>query len=155
MDRFIGTVYLSEEQFAELKKNGTITVNGQTVVYDENTIYMTPEVEEVKASGKLYKHLLQLVGEEPDSYNYQITIYSRKSTAYTFSDLIAMDDAALNSLFAGNIMCSTVSTGGVYYIDYVHNGATVLILSYFKASSEEAPQQLYAVGLVKDTFYEV
>lgn len=35
-------VYLSEAQLATLIANGTITVDGKTVVYSENDIYMTP-----------------------------------------------------------------------------------------------------------------
>ena len=35
-------VYLSQSQYAELIANGTITVDGVTVTYDENDIYVTP-----------------------------------------------------------------------------------------------------------------
>lgn len=40
-------VYLSQAQYAELIANGTITVNGVTVTYDENDIYVTPQAEPV------------------------------------------------------------------------------------------------------------
>jgi len=40
-------VYLSQAQYAELIVNGTITVNGVTVTYDENDIYVTPQAEPV------------------------------------------------------------------------------------------------------------
>ena len=40
-------VYLSQTQYAELITNGSITVNGVTVTYDENDIYVTPQVEPV------------------------------------------------------------------------------------------------------------
>ena len=40
-------VYLSQSQYAELIANGTITVNGVTVTYDENDIYVTPQAEPV------------------------------------------------------------------------------------------------------------
>lgn len=36
-------VYLSEAQYQELITNQTLTVNGTTINYDENTIYMTPQ----------------------------------------------------------------------------------------------------------------
>ena len=36
-------VYLKEEDYINLKKNGTVEVNGQTVTYSENDIYMTPD----------------------------------------------------------------------------------------------------------------
>ena len=40
-------VYLSQSQYAELITNGTITVDGVTVTYDENDIYVTPQAEPV------------------------------------------------------------------------------------------------------------
>lgn len=40
-------VYLSPTQYAELIANGTITVDGVTVTYDENDIYVTPQAEPV------------------------------------------------------------------------------------------------------------
>lgn len=36
-------VYLSDEQRQELFTNGSITVNGQTVVYSDNDMYVTPQ----------------------------------------------------------------------------------------------------------------
>ena len=40
-------VYLSQSQYAELITNGTITVDGVTVTYNENDIYVTPQAEPV------------------------------------------------------------------------------------------------------------
>lgn len=40
-------VYLSQAQYTELITNGTITVDGVTVTYDENDIYVTPQAEPV------------------------------------------------------------------------------------------------------------
>lgn len=40
-------VYLSQAQYTELITNGTITVNGVTVTYNENDIYVTPQAEPV------------------------------------------------------------------------------------------------------------
>ena len=40
-------VYLSQTQYAELIANGSITVDGVTVTYDENDIYVTPQAEPV------------------------------------------------------------------------------------------------------------
>lgn len=40
-------VYLSQAQYQELITNGTITVDGVTVTYDENDIYVTPQAEPV------------------------------------------------------------------------------------------------------------
>lgn len=40
-------VYLSQAQYAELIANNSITVDGVTVTYDENDIYVTPQAEPV------------------------------------------------------------------------------------------------------------
>lgn len=40
-------VYLSQAQYTELITNGSITVDGVTVNYDENDIYVTPQAEPV------------------------------------------------------------------------------------------------------------
>ncbi len=40
-------VYLSKEQYQELITNETLTVNGQTVTYNDNDIYVTPQAEPV------------------------------------------------------------------------------------------------------------
>ena len=40
-------VYLSDAQYTELVSNGSITVDGVTVVYNENDIYMTPQTAPV------------------------------------------------------------------------------------------------------------
>ena len=40
-------VYLSQAQYAELIDNGSITVDGVTVTYDENDIYVTPQGEPI------------------------------------------------------------------------------------------------------------
>lgn len=40
-------VYLSQAQYQELITNGTITVDGVTVTYDANDIYVTPQAEPV------------------------------------------------------------------------------------------------------------
>ena len=42
MANFKGIVHLSDEQYITLKTNGTITVNGITLTFDENTLYVTP-----------------------------------------------------------------------------------------------------------------
>lgn len=40
---FKGVVYLTEEQYRELKTNGTITVGNLSLTYDEDTLYITPD----------------------------------------------------------------------------------------------------------------
>lgn len=40
-------VYLSKEQYQELITNETLTVNGQTITYNDNDIYVTPQAEPI------------------------------------------------------------------------------------------------------------
>lgn len=42
-DYLNGIVYLSTENYATLKANGTLTVNGTTYTYDKNTLYITDD----------------------------------------------------------------------------------------------------------------
>lgn len=51
-------VYLSKEQYQELITNETLTVNGQTITYNDNDIYVTPQAEpvtDVKINGTSIK----------------------------------------------------------------------------------------------------
>ena len=47
MAQYNGIVYLSPSQFDELTDKGSIVVDGKTIIYDENTLYVTPENIEV------------------------------------------------------------------------------------------------------------
>ena len=40
-------VYLSKAQYQELVANNSVTVNGVTVTYNENDIYVTPQEEPI------------------------------------------------------------------------------------------------------------
>lgn len=44
MNKFTGIVYLTEEQYLELKTNGTLTVGDVTINFDENTLYVTDDI---------------------------------------------------------------------------------------------------------------
>lgn len=43
MDKIKTAVELSEEQYQELKTNGTLTIGDLTLTFDENVIYVTPD----------------------------------------------------------------------------------------------------------------
>ena len=42
---FKGVVSLSDEQYQELITNGSITINGETIIYNDGTIYVTPDTD--------------------------------------------------------------------------------------------------------------
>lgn len=44
-DIFKGVVWLTDEQYKELKDNGEITIDGVTHVYDSKILYVTPRAE--------------------------------------------------------------------------------------------------------------
>ena len=112
-------------------------------------------------SPKVYKHLLEfwrdyLPSGEPEFTNFVVTVYSTKNTAYTLDDF--KDDATLTrKLLSGCIMCSTLSTGGVYYIQnaYWEGADQALIVEHFKCSEEREPQYIYLHRLQNDTFFEI
>ena len=37
-------IYLSNEDYATLVNTGTVTINGTTLTYDENNLYITPDL---------------------------------------------------------------------------------------------------------------
>ena len=46
MSDFLGKiVYMTEAQYLELMNNGSVTVNGVTVQYNENDLYITPATD--------------------------------------------------------------------------------------------------------------
>lgn len=45
---FVGMTYITEHQYQELIAYGQIEVDGQIIVYDENTIYITPDETEAQ-----------------------------------------------------------------------------------------------------------
>lgn len=58
-------VYLSEAQYQQLVINQTITVNGVTINYDENTLYMTPQnVSEKKVNNAVSYAEQQTISNE-------------------------------------------------------------------------------------------
>ena len=42
-------IYLSKEDYETLVRTGTVTIGGETLTYDENNLYLTPETQNVKS----------------------------------------------------------------------------------------------------------
>lgn len=167
------TVYLSEEQFTELKTNGTITVDGQTVVYDEDTIYITPEetpdktlsvsgkaadaqavgekIAEVQTSAKLYKHCV-ILSDTADGIRYQCSVYSKENTAYTLDSLMGKDHNELLTIFMGALVWDS-NTNHLYYIGNVINSTGTLSVMFIGGASAET--KTVDIIRVTDTVYEI
>ena len=76
---------LSEEQFQELSTNGTITVDGQTLTYSDNVIYVTPDETsaggaEGSASAKKYQHNINFSLSNKD---YTLSFIDTNNAVYT------------------------------------------------------------------------
>lgn len=94
-------VYLSDAQYSELVANGSITVDGVTVVYNENDIYMTPQTApvtsvngqtgavmiETTAPPKVASITLSATWSGSDPYTQTVTISGYTVTANSKIDL--------------------------------------------------------------------
>lgn len=53
MADFNGIVYLTEDQYIQLKNDGSLTVEDVTVNFDENTLYVTPQIGTGEGGGTI------------------------------------------------------------------------------------------------------
>lgn len=85
---FKGVVYLSDEQYAKLVKDGVIEVGGQTVTYDESMVYVTP-----KALGGDYytkSEVEEKLKTVFDNVTYLDNSYGEQSVLYDTDDGITI-----------------------------------------------------------------
>lgn len=114
-------IYLTNEDYETLVTTGTVIIDGETLTYDENNLYITPNTlasptedglmsAEDKAKldslpnnfSGIYRHTLTLFANN----DQPITVFSTKSTPYT-----------LEELYAGPIFINCYTIGGPF-----HNG---------------------------------
>ena len=46
-------IYLSNEDYSTLVANGSVTIDGNTLVYDENSLYITPDQMQMSSTGDM------------------------------------------------------------------------------------------------------
>ena len=92
-------VYLTEAQLTTLTTNGTITVNGQTIVYNQNDIYMTPD-----SDSKTWGNITGTLSDQTDLQTALNAKANTSAISTKVSDLI--NDA-------GYITATTYSTSEV------------------------------------------
>lgn len=46
-------IYLSNEDYSTLVTNGSVTIDGNTLVYDENSLYITPDQMQMSSTGDM------------------------------------------------------------------------------------------------------
>lgn len=130
-------VYLKEEDYIKLKTDGTVEVNGQTIIYSDNDIYMTPDDTDEKMAAmeskiyelgldigpKVYYHnvYVTLIGEEvtypefPDEppyqsiHGYEFSFYSfYKTTGFTITISHEYSDIVLAEISATDAISAPV-----------------------------------------------
>lgn len=99
-------VYLSEAQASELFANGSITVDGSTITYSADDLYLTPEnIEYVQKSGDTMTGNLRIAGQNWPSY-----------------ELSRNDGSLLGVLYAdasdNKVALRSWNTAGTYYNDF-------------------------------------
>ena len=116
--------YLSEEQFNNVVKNGSITENGQTVEFSEDQLYLVPKLG-------FYKYHIRLtasfdVGGVTNIYIAEFDIYSQSSNLFSTSNTVAVNWGIFHSLYANQrIPVALQVEGGP---EYRLSGAVSLII---------------------------
>ena len=129
-DYLNGIVYLSTENYATLKANGTLTVNGTTYTYDQNTLYIT-EDEETDAT---YIHQVRISneGSASGSCDFVATIYSTNSNKITIDELVSTYNSTDNKLInISGIVSNSNGTSAVGNVWFANTSE-----AYFNNSSE-------------------
>jgi hypothetical protein len=116
MSRFKGVTYLTDEQYATLIANGTLTVDGVTINYDQDMLYVTPQAESGGVSKEEFNKLLNNTTYiKPNSKGTIIV----GSTAETVTATYAVGIGASVSVENGSVAigngadCLSGQTGGV------------------------------------------
>lgn len=74
-------IYLSNEDYETLVSTGTVTIDGETLIYDENNVYITPDESSGGGETSLYRHAISFTDNNTNTYRFEII--SEKSTALT------------------------------------------------------------------------
>ena len=112
-------VYLKEEDYIKLKTNGTVEVNGQTITYSDNDIYMTPDDTDSKLAAmeakiyenglnvgtKWYKHT-RWIRYKIDEYNetgFEIYCISNCPTKMIFVNMVTDEEDSIGHILSCGI----------------------------------------------------
>lgn len=118
---FKGVVYLSDDNYAKLVKDGVIEVGGQTITYDESMVYITPkalptdyytksEVEE-KLSQTISKPLIA-----PTATELVAVDNTNSQTMLAIGDGLSVEDGTLKASGGGS---SGGSGGGIKLYQHI------------------------------------
>jgi hypothetical protein len=96
---FKGVTYLTDEQYAQLVVDKTLTVGDVTIEYDENMLYVTPDnIEYLKTSGGVITGDLTINGNITQQGNTYIT---HAEQVYSKNDYIRLRDGNTGGLAEG------------------------------------------------------
>ena len=120
-------VYLSEAQREELFSNGSITVNGATITYDANDMYVTPQEEPyVKPVGGIPGSDLAsdvipqeviVSSTQPTDEGNKIWIGEDSGTEYSVPTMDDLYNYVQKTDYATSSAAGVVKTGEVVYLD--------------------------------------
>ena len=74
-------IYLSNEDYETLVSTGTVTIDGETLTYDANNIYITPDESSGGGGVSLYRHAISFTDNSTNTYRFELI--SEKSTKLT------------------------------------------------------------------------
>jgi hypothetical protein len=82
-------IYLTNEDYETLVTTGTVTIDGETLTYDENNLYITPEetASPLKDGLMSAEDKVKLDNIQPDNYATKQYVDSR-----TAEDILLEDD---------------------------------------------------------------
>jgi hypothetical protein len=115
MSNILPVRFMTDDQYQELKKNGIVTSNGQTVTDEENALNLTPDTTDTKIEAlnreieslkdqlanvpKLYMHSVTLTG---GGYVATFDLYLSKATALTLEEIGAQLSKPLAYFYYNN-----------------------------------------------------
>ena len=135
-------VYLSDAQYTELVANGRITVDGVTVIYNENDIYMTPQTAPVTSVNgqtgavviqtatppKVASVTLSATWAGDDPYTQTVTISGYTVTAHSKIDL-QPDTNAIAQLVSDGVQALYIDNNNGTLTAYAIGAATTAALT--------------------------
>jgi len=118
-------IYLSAEDYNTLYNNGTVTINGTTITYDANNVYIVPDntqsqIDAITAlipSGATTSNKLATMSDIPSLTNYR----TKPTTETTFSGSVAENtnyilSSAISSLTISSIANSNLESNIIFTV---------------------------------------
>lgn len=174
-EKFEGIVHLSEAQYQELITNGSITIGEQTLEYNENAIYVTPDNSgsggAESGGSKKYIHNISIRQQSTLTFSFTLKIINNSNTPIDY-DLLKnyLIDNNFNSI-TKCLQCSgsfihtangkyasvfglSAASGNIYILCDFLNFLDTPITTTFSGSHNEC-YNLYNTATITDTVVEV